>query len=305
MFFKDYTEKIWGLPCHLISADWARQRIEGLSMLSVISSFFSKKRATSIRTLTRTFYYPPLGPGMLFEKMAEKISTGRNLILTGYTIRKIFHNGEKILKISATNHQGGSTIIEVDQIISSMPLTHFIESLQPPAPETVRNAARQLSFRNLLVVNLICANQDVFPDNWIYINSKDVLFGRIQNYKNWSPAMVPDSAKTSLGLEYFCSQTDPLWNLSKEQLFTLAKQELKKIGFSVTIDDGFIHRQSEAYPVYAMGYQEKLQTIKSYLKNFKNLQIIGRNGRFQYDNMDTSMATGLEAARKIDPLKAP
>ena len=180
-----------------------------------------------------------------------------------------------------------------------MPITEFINKLYPLPPGNILEAARKLYYRDLLVVNLICADKNVFPDNWIYVHSPEVKVSRIQNYKNWSPAVIPDLEKTTLGLEYFCSVEDDLWKKEDKEIEGMAAGELKYLGFNTTIEDSFVCRVPQAYPIYTLGYRERAGVLKAYLDHFSNLALIGRAGRFRYDNMDSAIASGIDVAKGI------
>lgn len=299
VFFRVYTEKVWGIPCSEISADWARERITGLSMISAITDALVFSRNDNIRTLVKEFYYPALGPGMMYEKMAEKITYMGSELKTGLDVIKLMHDSKKILHIITKDKNGKETELSSDIVISSMPITELIQKLEPAPPQAVLESGRKLKYRDLLTVNLICSNRNIFLDNWIYVHSPSVKLCRIQNYRNWSPGMVPDQRKTSLGLEYFCSEKDELWNTKDEELIKIAQGDLDKIGFNAKVEDGFVCRISKAYPVYRVGYNTPLKIITDYLKEFDNLQTIGRSGRFRYDNMDVAMASGILAGRII------
>nr|MBP7217142.1 FAD-dependent oxidoreductase [Candidatus Omnitrophota bacterium] len=298
-FFKEYTEKVWGIPCSELSADWARQRIKGLSFISALKNSLTSGQDDNIRTLIKSFYYPVLGPGMMYEEAARAIKVAEGEVSLQKTVVKIMHDNNRMTGVTVRNKQGNLSVQAADQIISSMPLPELLLSLQPSAPQKILDAGKKLRFRNIVVVNLMCANADLFNDNWIYIHTPNIMLGRIQNYKNWSPLMVPDKRMTSLGLEYFCSDQDSLWNLSDGELVKLAREELRKIGFAVSVIDCFVYRASCAYPVYSIGYQEALRLIYEYLNQFSNLQIVGRAGRFSYDNMDSAIASGIAAAKNL------
>ena len=299
IFFKTYTEKVWGMPCTQISCDWAQQRIQGLSAISAITTTIVPGQSGSIRTLIKEFYYPTLGPGMMYEKIAQNIKDMGGEIRGGVKVVKLLHNSKNILCAICKDAHGNYEEFDGEAFISSMPITEAIQILSPTAPLDVIKASNELKYRNLLIVNLICAEKDIFPDQWLYIHSPQVKLCRIQNYKNWSPYMVPFVDKTTLGLEYFCSEEDIIWNMQDEDLINLARYELKKTGFKATVEDGFVHRVPKAYPVYTLGYHKPLKIAMDYLAQFDNLEMIGRSGRFRYDNMDGAIASGMAAARKV------
>ncbi len=299
IFFKVYTEKVWGIPCTQISADWARQRIAGLSVVSAITDALIFGQDGNIRTLVKQFHYPVLGPGMMYEEIAENVIEMGGEVKTGLDVISLIHNSKKILCVVGKDKNGRQAEFKTENLISSMPLSELIQKLKPTPPQAILESSRELKYRDLLVVNLICSNEHVFPDNWVYVHSPEVALCRIQNYKNWSPAMVSDKTKTPLGLEYFCLQEDKLWNMEDEELIKMAQKELKKTGFTVTTEDGFVQRVTHAYPVYSIGYKEPLKIITDYLAQFDNLQTIGRAGRFRYDNMDEAIISGVFAAGNI------
>ncbi len=291
-FFKSYTEKVWGISTKELSADWAAQRIQDLSLWKAIVSSLFKRKNKNIKTLIEEFDYPLKGPGMMYEKMADEIKNkGGNIVLNN-EVKEIIHQDDLVIKANDT---------EGDYFISSIPLDQLIFSLKPSAPEEILVAAKQLKFRDFISINLIIDQKDVFPDNWIYIQDPEVKLGRVQNFKNWSPAMVPDQNKTSLGLEYFCFSGDDFWNSKDEDLIELAKNELEKIGLvkKEKVLDGFVARIANAYPIYYGNYKEPLKKVFDYLKKFKNLQTVGRQGMFRYNNMDHAICSGILAAKNV------
>ncbi|MDB9372528.1 NAD(P)/FAD-dependent oxidoreductase [Nodularia sphaerocarpa] len=298
-FFKTYTEKVWGIPCTEIRADWAAQRIQGMSLKKAIVDSLVKNNQT--KSLIKEFYYPELGPGMMWEKCQEIITNKGGTVHLDTKVNQIYHQDNRIQKI--TVQQESKTFdLQADYFISSMPVTALILRLYPPAPAPVLQAARSLKYRDFLIVALIIDHADLFPDNWIYIHSPEFKVGRIQNFKNWSPAMVPDSSKTCLGMEYFCSEGDEIWSMSDNDLIKLASQEIVALSLLSKInksEDATVIRQKKAYPIYDQEYRQHLQVIQDYLKIFDNLQTIGRNGMYRYNNQDHSMLTGLLAAKNI------
>jgi protoporphyrinogen oxidase len=301
VFFKTYTEKVWGIPCHEIEAEWAAQRIKGLDFWQVVKNAVLRPQSTNIKTLIEQFQYPRLGPGMMYDEMARKIEKMGGEVLLQHNVQKILHENGRITGVEVKTDSDGLRRFEGSHVISSIPLTLLILRLDPPAPEAVVTAAKSLTFRNLLTVNLVVDREDLFPDNWIYIHEPGVHLGRIQNYKNWSPEMVPDPKKTCLGLEYFTSDHEELWKMSDEQLIELGKRELEAIGLARAseITDGTVCRVPKAYPVYMRGYRKHLDVIIPYLRGFENLFKVGRYGTFKYNNQDHSILMGLYAVRKI------
>ena len=301
-FFKTYTEKVWGLSCDRICAEWAAQRITGLSLAKVIIDALSSKN--NIKTLTKEFYYPILGPGMMWERFQQTVENRGSLVQLNTNVISIQHDGKRIESIT-TNRQGQTQQITAENFISSIPITTIVKLLTPHAPGSVIKAAKSLTYRDFLIVALIIDAEDLFPDNWIYIHDSGLKVGRIQNFKNWSSAMVPDSSKTCLGLEYFCNQGDSIWQQSEQELIQLATSELVKLKLAQEKDivDGTVIRQPKAYPVYDFSYRQNLQIIREYLSGFENLQTIGRNGMHRYNNQDHSMLTGMLAAQNLTGAK--
>jgi protoporphyrinogen oxidase len=298
IFFKTYTEKVWGIPCNKIQAEWARQRIQGITLKSaVLNAVFGSHQAKS---LIKQFDYPILGPGMMWERFQEEINRGAGEVLLNTSVTKI-ERSEYHIKSISIHQDGEEKEIVGNQFISSMPITALVHRLNPPAPQEVLDAARSLSYRDFLIVPLIINVENLFEDNWIYIHTPDVKVGRIQNFKNWSLAMVPDPSKTCLGMEYFCSEGDEIWELSDKELIALATRELAQLGLvdASKVEDGTVLRQKKAYPVYDRNYRQHLRVIEQFLANFDNLQTVGRNGMHRYNNQDHSMLTGLLAAKNV------
>lgn len=298
MFFKTYTEKVWGIPCSEIRADWAAQRIQGLSLKrAVVKALLKKGDATS---LIERFRYPIHGPGMMWERFHDRIVERGGEVRLNTSVKRIYHDGERITRLIAQSDDRDE-MIAADHFISSMPITELIARLSPAPPDHVLEAANGLSYRDFIVVALICDRAHVFPDNWIYVHSPDVRVGRIQNFKNWSAAMVPDASKTCLGMEYFCTQGDDLWERSDAELRRLAARELAHVGIASEheIVDGVVIRQPMAYPVYDEKYKEHLEVLRRYLEGFQNLWTVGRAGMHRYNNQDHSMLTAMLAAENI------
>ncbi|MEG3968137.1 NAD(P)/FAD-dependent oxidoreductase [Microcoleus sp. T2B6] len=297
-FFKTYTEKVWGIPCSEIQADWAAQRIKGLSLTTaIINALFG---SNDTKTLIKEFDYPALGPGMMWEKFAEAVENKDGKVYLDTKVISFEREGNKIKSITA--EQNGELVqYSADNFITSMPISALVARMKPQPPEEVLHAARSLKYRDFLIVSLIVDRKDLFPDNWIYIHSPEVKVGRIQNFKNWSAALVPDASKSCLGMEYFCSVGDEIWETSDAELIELATRELVGLGLATTaeVQDGVVIRQLKAYPVYDGEYRGHLQVLEGFLKGFENLQTIGRNGMHRYNNQDHSMLTGMLAVRNI------
>ena len=307
IFFKTYTEKVWGISTKELSADWAAQRIKSLDMWLVLKSALLPKRKPSNRgdlvtTLIDSFRYPRLGPGQMWERVAEIHQEKGRPVLLGRSVERIEHEGG-LVRAAVTKTESGA--IEKHQgtdFISSMPIRELISKLEPPAPEKVRRAADSLSYRDFISVAVMIDRRDLFPDNWIYVHDPSVKVGRIQNFKNWSPDMVPDQSKTCLGLEYFCFEGDGLWSSTDEELIDRARKELAHLGMCrpEEVFDGVVVRQKKAYPVYNDVYEAKVNVIREYLRtSLPNLHLAGRNGMHKYNNQDHSMMTALLVARNI------
>ena len=301
VFFKTYTEKVWGVPCTEIGAEWAAQRIKGLSLGTAIRNALFKPKNGPVKTLIDRFQYPERGPGQMWELMTESLRERGSAVLLGRPVVRIAHGGRRVTHLIAQG-PGGEECHEGTDFISSMPIYNLIESLDPAAPPEIREAARRLRYRDFLIVGLVVNRADLMPDNWIYIHDPGVQVGRIQNFKNWSPAMVPDPAKTCLGMEYFVFENDGLWSLPDAELIDLAKREINRLGLAKPeeIEDGTVVRMPKAYPMYDEGWAGRVETIRRYLEqNLPNLQLVGRNGMHKYNNQDHSMLTAMRAAQNI------
>lgn len=297
-FFKTYTEKVWGIPCSELKAEWAAQRIKDLSLKTVMLNMFTKPKRT-IKTLIEQFDYPRLGPGMMWKAVQNRINEAEGEVHLDSELMQLHHDeGGRITKVTVSNN-GASKTVEATDFISSMPVTEFVKKLDPPAPDEVLEAAGKLKYRDFLTVCLIVNKEDLFPDNWIYIHEPGVSVGRIQNFKNWSPDMVPDQSTTSLGLEYFCNVGDELWNMDDADLIELGRKEVAKIGLAKEEDvlDGIVCRVPKAYPVYDGEYGKYLDKIREYVDSFENFQTVGRNGLHRYNNQDHAMMTAMYAVR--------
>jgi protoporphyrinogen oxidase len=297
-FFKTYTEKVWGIPCSELKAEWAAQRIKDLSLKTVLLHMFSKPD-TTIKTLIEEFHYPRLGPGMMWTAVKDRLESQGAAVRLNTEVVGIARVGSRIERV-VVSCNGHTESIQGTHFISSMPVTEFIKKLDSPSPASLR-AAEELRYRDFLTVCLIVKKADLFPDNWIYIHDPRVKVGRIQNFKNWSPDMVPDPTKTSLGLEYFCAEGDELWNMRDGDLVELGKQEVDRIGLAryAEIEDGCVFRVPKAYPVYDSGYREHLAALREFIDGLENFRTIGRNGLHRYNNQDHAMLTGMLAVRNL------
>ncbi len=304
IFFKSYTEKVWGIPCDEISADWAEQRIKNLDLLAAVRNALlghGSRRGEVVSTLIDRFHYPTLGPGMMWERCRQRARELGVETLTGAEVVGVRHAGGAVRGVDV-RRDGRIEALATSQVISSMPVPALIRALDPPPPEAVLRAAGRLRFRDFLTVVLMVDREHVFPDNWIYIHSSEVKVGRVQNYKNWSPHMVPDPSTTALGLEYFVQEGDELWEATDDDLRDLAVRELIELGLigDDEVVGSAVLRAPKAYPVYDGAYHEALAEIRAYLAGVDGLQLVGRNGQHRYNNQDHSMLTGMLAARNID-----
>ncbi|MDX1643172.1 MAG: NAD(P)/FAD-dependent oxidoreductase [Thermoanaerobaculia bacterium] len=303
IFFKTYTEKVWGMSCTEIRADWAAQRIKNLDLKKAVrhALFGSSGGDGTITTLIDSFYYPRLGPGMMWERCRSLLAErGVETLLDSEASALELRDG-RIRSVTVASSSGERRTIEADEFVSSMPLRALVGSIRPQAPTAVLEAASRLRYRDFLTVVLIVDRAELFPDNWIYIHSPDVIVGRVQNFKNWSPDMVPDPHRTSLGLEYFVQEDDELWSMADSDLIDLGREEMARLGLvrAEEVVDGCVLRMPKAYPVYDQEYKNALAVIRDYLETIPNLQTVGRNGLHRYNNQDHSMLTGIYAARNI------
>jgi len=302
MFFKTYTEKVWGMSCNEISADWAVQRIQGLSLYhAVIAALLPQGRQKNpvMKTLIDSFRYPRLGPGMLWERVADLVKDRGGLIQMDAKVSRLtWESGRGITTV--VTRQGHHA--HPDHVISSMPLRALVHALDPLVPPEVKTSAESLQYRDFITVALIVDSPFLFPDNWIYIHDPRVKVGRIQNFKNWSPDMVPDPNMTCVGMEYFCFKGDGLWMMPDAELLSLAEREARITGLlgNATCVDGTVVRVPKAYPVYDDHYAAHVSTIRNFLMHHvPNLQCVGRNGMHRYNNQDHAMLTGLLSAKNV------
>jgi protoporphyrinogen oxidase len=299
MFFRTYTEKVWGMSCSEIGAEWAAQRIKSLTLGGALRSALFKGGARP-RSLAEAFDYPELGPGMLWTRMAGFLTDAGQELLLERPVVRLRRDGFRIRAVGVRHGDAEEEHAATD-FLASMPLSELVLALDPPAPPEIQQDARALRYRDFISVALMLRKPNVFPDNWLYIHTPDVLVARIQNYKNWSAAMVPSADQTCLGFEYFCNEGDALWSLSDAALEELAKKELETIGLARAdeVFDAAVLRQKKAYPVYDAHYQAPLARLRDYLLCFENLQMMGRNGLHKYNNQDHAMLTALLAVRNL------
>ncbi len=297
-FFKHYTEKVWGIPCHQIQSDWAAQRIQGLSPISILTNaLFGAQKSKS---LIEEFDYPIKGSGMMWQSFQQAVEArGGQIELNAEVIR--LNSKNRRIESVIYNQNNKTVELPVGNLISSIPINKLVTSIEPRVPKEVFDAAQKLSYRAFVIVLLIVNKKDLFPDQWIYIHSPDVKVGRIQNFKNWSTSMIPNLEQTSVGMEYFCNAGDEIWNMSDAEFKDTASGELHALGLCEidSVVDCSVVRQPNAYPVYDQGYKRNLETIRNYTGTIENLQTIGRNGMHRYNNMDHSMFTGILAAENV------
>jgi len=296
IFFKTYTEKVWGVPADHIQADWAAQRIKNLNLLSAVWNAITPRRnQKKIVSLIEEFEYPRHGPGMMWERCQQLIEEQGSVVEFGQRVVRIEHGEGRATTVVAESNRGERRF-ECREIISSMPIPRLVEAMVPPPPERVLRAARGLSFRDFLTVALVVPAADAFPDNWIYVHSPDVQLGRIQNFGAWSPEMIPEEGKTCLGLEYFVTEGDSLWSATDEDLIALGMSELETLGLidPDCVGQGFVVRMPKAYPMYDCDYKENVAVLREWLdEHVSNVHPVGRNGMHRYNNQDHSMYTAM------------
>jgi protoporphyrinogen oxidase len=302
IFFKTYTEKVWGIPCTEIRAEWAAQRIQNLSLAkAILSAAAVNRRSTDIKSLINEFQYPRLGPGQMWEMCAEKVEALGGRVRLRHRVTALELRGGQVAAVRVETPDG-PVRIEGDHFISTMPIRNLVRALDPAPAEPVLAAANGLRYRDFLVVALILDRDGLFPDNWIYIHTPGVKVGRIQNFNNWSRAMVPDTGRTCLGLEYFCFEGDGLWTRSDADLIELGKRELATLGLAggARVLDGTVVRMPKAYPVYDAVYRQHLDAVRRFVDPIANLHLVGRNGLHKYNNQDHSMLTAMMAVWNME-----
>ncbi|HVW10729.1 MAG TPA: NAD(P)/FAD-dependent oxidoreductase [Bryobacteraceae bacterium] len=321
-FFKSYTEKVWGVSCDQISAEWGAQRIKGLSIVSAIRHFLKSATAKKSQggdiaqkgtetSLIEKFLYPKYGPGQLWEYVAEDVKWKGGEVLTGRNVVGLRTDGKKVIAAEVEDATTGlRETVEADYFFSTMPVQELIRALDTPVPGNVREVSDGLIYRDFITVGLLLdklkihdkteAGARLLSDNWIYIQEPDVLVGRMQIFNNWSPHLVADPNKIWVGLEYFCYESDPIWSLSDEKMIDLAKGEMAKIGIIDPADvlDGCVVRVPKTYPAY-FGTYDRFPEVRDYVDGFENLFLIGRNGMHKYNNQDHSMLTAMTAVDNI------
>jgi len=316
-FFKSYTEKVWGVPCSQISAEWGAQRIKGLSLKSVVTHFlkkaFGKKNSGGIAqketetSLIEKFLYPKFGPGQLWEHAAELVREAGGEIHLGVHIDRIHVNGNEVVSIEGLNESGERVSYAGDYFFSTMPVRDLIRAVATPVPADVTEVSEGLMYRDFITVGLLASKLTVtekdgalLKDNWIYIQEPDVVVGRLQIFNNWSPWLVASPGKVWIGLEYFCNETDPLWKLSDEEMAKFSIGEIAKIGIlkAEDVEDSHVVHVPKTYPAYFGGY-DRFDVIRNYTDSLENLFLVGRNGMHKYNNQDHSMLTAMTAVENI------
>ena len=301
IFFKTYTEKVWGVPATSITSDWAEQRIKNLSLPSaVLNALLPRRGSTQITTLIEQFHYPLLGPGQMWEQARDDVRAGGGAIVTDAPVTRLERVGNRVEAVVSTV-DGHEQRHPCSSVISSMPLSHLVLAMDPPAPPEVQESARALGYRDFLTVALVVPEAHSFPDNWVYVHSPEVRLGRVQNFGSWSPHMVKPG-RTCLGLEYFVNEGDDLWTMADDDLVAFATRELVSIGLADegSIQAGYVVRVPKAYPVYDAEFQGHVDTIRAWLEEAAvNVAPVGRNGMHRYNNQDHSMLTAMLAVENL------
>ncbi|KLL11021.1 NAD(P)/FAD-dependent oxidoreductase [Protofrankia coriariae] len=318
IFFKTYTEKLWGVPANTIEADWAAQRIKNLSLLNaIVNAVTPKRNQKDITSLIEEFQYPKYGPGMMWEAAADKILERGGKIVFEEKVRAIHHEGGRATGVSTVvtggygpgagapeasrTDIGSEHHYDADEIVSSMPFSSLVRAMDPPAPEHVLAAANALRYRDFLTVALVVPESAGFPDNWIYIHSPELQVGRIQNFASWSPFLVKEG-RTCLGLEYFVFEGDETWSMADDDLIALASKELAALGLvpADQVEGGFVVRMPKAYPFYDSEYKKNVDIMRGWLAEVApNVYPVGRNGMHRYNNQDHSMYTALLSVQNM------
>jgi protoporphyrinogen oxidase len=296
LFFRSYTEKVWGVPTSELRAEWAAQRIRNLSFATAARAAIIGGGGSKIKSLIDEFHYPRFGPGQMWEMMASEIEAAGGEVRLNAPVSRI-----DLPEGTATAVEAAGERIEVRGVISSLPLRTVAGIARPGAPENVAGAARTLRYRDFLTVALVLEGRDPFPDTWVYVHDPTVRVARVQNFRAWSPWMVPEEHRSCVGLEYFCFEGDELWCRSDEGLIELAAAELKRTGLADAdrVAGGHVVRVPKAYPVYDADYAQRVETIRGWLDGIENLHQVGRNGLHRYNNSDHSMLTAMRAVENL------
>ncbi len=300
IFFKTYSEKLWGISCQDLDADFAAQRIKKLSLYEAIKNALLGGKGNKHKTLVDQFAYPHGGTGIVYERMADAVQKNGGRVFLKTPVHRVLTKETPDGPIACgITLEDGSTHA-YDHVVSTMPISLMVSRL-PQVPSEIKAAAEALKFRNTIIVYLHVQGQNLFPDNWLYVHSPDLGVGRITNFRNWSPTLLNDSPNSILALEYWCYDHDSLWTDSDEKIIAMAKEELIRTGLhkGAPISEGMVYRISRCYPVYERGYRARLEPIEAYLSSIRNLHVIGRYGAFKYNNQDHSILMGLLAAENI------
>jgi len=318
-FFQSYTEKVWGIRCSEIGAEWGAQRIKGLSIKEALRHYlkrlFRKKedlhQKNTETSLIEQFLYPKYGPGQMWEEVARKIRELGGEILTGYEVDRIYVEGKQVMGVEAISKKNGAPKhLAGDYVFSTMPVKELVRALDVNVPPTILEISDGLLYRDFVTVGLLLQkltvadkgeeNNELISDNWIYIQDPNVHVGRLQIFNNWSPYLVEDAAKIWVGLEYFCNETDPLWRMIDADLINLATEEMIQMGFIERTDviDANVVRMPKTYPAY-FGTYHRFGELRLFLDQFENLFLLGRNGMHRYNNQDHSMLTAMTAVGNI------
>ena len=295
-FFKTYTEKLWGIRCTELDAEWAAQRIQGLTLWGAIRSALTQNRGNELKTLVDEFAYPRSGNSLFYDRMRSHVEDGGGTVRMQSPVRRVLTDHGRVTGVSLAN----GTTIAADHVVSSMPLTLLLKGLDG-VPDDVRHAAERLRFRNTILVYLRVEDAELFPDQWVYVHDRSVLHGRITNFRNWSSELMANDDESVLCLEYWCFDEDPIWSEDEETLISRARDELAATGLAraEVIRDGAVIRIPRCYPVYERGYDEPLKVVTDWLDTIQGLTAIGRYGAFKYNNQDHSLLMGIMAAEGI------
>ena len=301
MFFKTYTEKLWGVPASTIRADFAAQRIKNLSLFkAIVNALMPKRNQKDVTSLIEEFQYPKFGPGMMWERCRDLVEQQGSKVVMGAGVTRIRHDGNGAVSVVAESG-GLETEYPCTHVVSSMPISGLLKAMDPPVPAEVRKAADDLRYRDFLTVAIVVPADAGFPDNWIYVHSPEVKLGRIQNFGEWSPYMVKDG-RTCLGLEYFVNEGDELWSAPDDELVALGTRELATIGLLEPdkVEAGYVVRMPKAYPLYDDTYKASVETMRAWLEEHTpNVYPVGRNGMHRYNNQDHSMYTAMLTVENI------
>ncbi|OQA06341.1 MAG: UDP-galactopyranose mutase precursor [bacterium ADurb.Bin374] len=299
-FFKTYTEKVWGIPCREIGAEWASQRIKGIDLKTVVTNALFKHRVQA-KTLVDEFDYPSLGAGMMYERMWERASGAGRELLLNTEVTRIHRDGMRVTEIEARAADGSTLLVRPGHVFSGIPLTLMLGMLEPAVPEDVRRAIDTLYYRDHITVNIVAEGANLFPDQWIYVHAPEVRMARMANFNNFSPRMAARPGTSVISIEYFAFRGDDLWSRPDDELKALAASELAMMNLlrPEQILGSFVTRETESYPTYFLGFQEAYAKVKAFAAGLENLSCVGRAGLYKYNNMDHSIATGLTAARKF------